>query len=207
MILKGLTALEYIGQVKIFKNCTQDSSGPDERAQAWRENHKSGDCSDSPIIIFPKNDAGRTKYTRITDCEHHERGGGGGSIGRYSTMTADTCWTSCTTHRRMDSRLMNWKGTDGTQAKSMKRRAPGTKWVFVRSQENGLSLALGSGIWCLPRSIAGCLSDAVMGVLYARSDVAHTDPSSVIVDCGMCHTLFCEWTDGSHSVWMDRFGD
>ena len=33
--------------------------------------------------------------------------------------------------------------------------------------------------------------------------VAHTDPSSVVIDCGICHTLFCEWTDGSHSVWMD----
>ena len=30
----------------------------------------------------------------------------------------------------------------------------------------------------------------VMEVLYARSDVAHTGPSSVVVDCGICHTLF-----------------
>ena len=30
----------------------------------------------------------------------------------------------------------------------------------------------------------------VMGVLYARTDVAHTYPSSVVVDRGICHTLF-----------------
>ena len=46
-----------------------------------------------------------------------------------------------------------------------------------------------------------------MGVLYTRSDVAHTDPGSVVVDCGICHTLCCEWTDGSHSVWMDGWMD
>ena len=44
VILKGLTALQYSGQVgKLSKNCTgQDTSAPDERAQALRENHKSG---------------------------------------------------------------------------------------------------------------------------------------------------------------------
>ena len=30
---------------------------------------------------------------------------------------------------------------------------------------------------------------AMMGVLYARSHVAHTDPSSVVDDYGICHTL------------------
>ena len=43
-----------------------------------------------------------------------------------------------------------------------------------------------------------------MGVLYARSGVAHTDPSSVVVDCGIYHTLFCELTGGPHGVWMGR---
>ena len=33
--------------------------------------------------------------------------------------------------------------------------------------------------------------------------MAHTDPSSVVVDCGICHTLFFGWTDGSHCVWME----
>ena len=39
----------------------------------------------------------------------------------------------------------------------------------------------------------------VMEVLYARSDVAHTDLSSVVVDCGICHTR----TDLIVSGWMD----
>ena len=37
--------------------------------------------------------------------------------------------------------------------------------VFVRSQENGLSPAPGSGMQRLPRSIACCLHDAVGGVM------------------------------------------
>ena len=47
----------------------------------------------------------------------------------------------------MDSRPMYWKGTDGRQTKSMKRVGTWCETVvFVRSLENGLSLALGSGI-------------------------------------------------------------
>ena len=92
VIFKGLTALQYNGQVgKILKklgdiiNTGQDTGGFDERAQAWRENHKSGDCSDSPVIIFPKNHAGRTQYTRTTDYEHlRDQQRGGGPIGRHS---------------------------------------------------------------------------------------------------------------------------
>ena len=45
----------------------QDTSGPDERAQAWRENHKSGDWSDSPSHHLSQNHAGRTQYTRTTN--------------------------------------------------------------------------------------------------------------------------------------------
>ena len=45
----------------------------------------------------------------------------------------------------------------------------------------------------------------VMEVLHARSDVAHTDPSSVVGNCGICHAHFCEWIDGVSVVsgWMD----
>ena len=42
----------------------------------------------------------------------------------------------------------------------------------------------------------------VLGVLHARSDVAHTDPSSVVVDCGICHTLFLR-VDGRISWCLD----
>ena len=40
------------------------------------------------------------------------------------------------------------------------------------------------------------------GVLYARSDVAHTDSSSVVVDCGICQAHFAsEQTDLTVSGW------
>ena len=55
------------------------------------------------------------------------------------------------------------------------------------------------------RSQSSTLCPPVMGVLYARSDVAHTDPRPAVVDCGIGH-IFCEWTDGSHSVWFDGGG-
>ena len=39
---------------------------------------------------------------------------------------------------------------------------------------------------------------AVMVVLHARSDVAHTDMSPLVVDCGICHGHFCEEVPLSH---------
>ena len=81
--------------------------------------------------------------------------------------------------------------------------------VFERSQAQGLSPA--PGVWDLMSSYPSDPSPAafttqrhggskmeptldavlpVMEVLYATSDVAHTDPSSVVVDCGICHAHF-----------------
>ena len=57
VILKGLTApasqrsgWQDFEKLHDIINTGQDTSGPDERAQAQRENHKSGECSDSPVI-------------------------------------------------------------------------------------------------------------------------------------------------------------
>ena len=135
VILKGLTALQYNGQVgKILKNCptssTQDTSGPDERAQAQRENHISVNCSCSPVIIFPKNHAGRTQYTRKTDYEHyrdHQRGGG--PIGRHHDAVKNG-QSPCELER------YGWY-TDEIQ------EAVG---ILYEMEVFGLSLSLGSGI-------------------------------------------------------------
>ena len=90
----------------------------------------------------------------------------------------------------------------------------------------GVSPAPGSGIFCLlsrdPSPTAFTMRSAaswwfrdgsnprrcapVMAVFCARSDVAHTDPSSVVVDCcDICHTfLSIEQTDLIESGWDRR---
>ena len=67
VILNGLTALPgWQDFEKLNINSGKDPSGPDERAQAGRENHKFGGCSDSPVFFSPKNYAGSTQHTRTT---------------------------------------------------------------------------------------------------------------------------------------------
>ena len=41
------------------------------------------------------------------------------------------------------------------------------------------------------------------GVLYARSDVAHTDPSSAVVACDICHTFFASGQTDLNCVCME----
>ena len=215
VIVRGLTAQQYNGLVgKIWKNCTTASTHG-RIPWALMNGHKLSvqitnlEIAPTDQSSSPKNHAGRTQYTRTTDCETTEvefqeriKQGTNGEedVKLDNTQSEDSDgghllegdgWHTDEIHEAVctwcEMGVLESQCTDCVQHRALgsdisypaiHRRLPSRRG---RRRHGGSETE--PPLDAVP---------PVMGVLHDRSDVAHTDPSLVGVDCGICHAHYCE---------------